>query len=95
MPAVLGRHASDDAGVYSVCPSFYREEFLQELLDNPPELRPVAWLRLDLFRICAPPAIWNATAGSTGYHWRRCYTREAIRTELGGITTWMMTGRKT
>jgi hypothetical protein len=40
MPAVLGRHASDDAGLYSVCPSFYREEFLQELLDNPPRTAP-------------------------------------------------------
>lgn len=62
-PAVLGRHAIADAGVYSVClaienlwlaataeglgvgwVSFYREEFLRELLNIPPRLRPVAWL---------------------------------------------------
>jgi len=64
-PAVLGRHAIADAGVYSVClaienlwlaataeglgvgwVSFYREEFLRELLNIPPRLRPVAWLCL-------------------------------------------------
>lgn len=62
-PAVLGRHAIADAGLYSVClsiqnlwlaataeglgvgwVSFYREEFLQELLDIPTTIRPVAWL---------------------------------------------------
>jgi 5,6-dimethylbenzimidazole synthase len=64
-PAVLGRHAIADAGVYSVClaienlwlaataeglgvgwVSFYREEFLRELLDIPPRVRSVAWLCL-------------------------------------------------
>ncbi|GAB2859725.1 5,6-dimethylbenzimidazole synthase [Nocardioides pacificus] len=62
-PAVLGRHAIADAGLYSTClaiqnlwlaataeglgvgwVSFYREEFLQELLDIPHEVRPIAWL---------------------------------------------------
>ncbi|MGH2843327.1 MAG: 5,6-dimethylbenzimidazole synthase [Solirubrobacteraceae bacterium] len=62
-PAVLGRHAIAEAGLYSVClaienlwlaataegfgvgwVSFYREEFLRELLGIPSELRPVAWL---------------------------------------------------
>ena len=68
-PAVLGRHAIADAGLYSVClaienlwlaataeglgvgwVSFYREEFLRELLDLPPRLRPVAWLCLGPIR---------------------------------------------
>jgi 5,6-dimethylbenzimidazole synthase len=62
-PAVLGRHAIADAGLYSTClaienlwlaataegigvgwVSFYRENFLRELLGIPPEVRPVAWL---------------------------------------------------
>ncbi|MFC0108251.1 5,6-dimethylbenzimidazole synthase [Kibdelosporangium aridum] len=62
-PAVLGRHAIADAGLYSVClaiqnlwlaatveglgvgwVSFYREDFLRELLDIPSSIRPVAWL---------------------------------------------------
>lgn len=60
-PAVLGRHAIADAGLYSVClaignlwlaataeglgvgwVSFYREEFLRELLGIPAQVRPVA-----------------------------------------------------
>ena len=64
-PAVLGRHAIADAGLYSVClaiqnlwlaataeglgvgwVSFYREEFLRELLGIPGGVRPVAWLCL-------------------------------------------------
>jgi 5,6-dimethylbenzimidazole synthase len=64
-PAVLGRHAIDDAGLYSVClaigylwlaataeglgvgwVSFYREQFLRELLGIPTQIRPVAWLCL-------------------------------------------------
>jgi 5,6-dimethylbenzimidazole synthase len=64
-PAVLGRHAIADAGLYSVClaiqnlwlaataenlgvgwVSFYREDFLRELLGIPPHVRPVAWLCL-------------------------------------------------
>ncbi|MBV9143653.1 MAG: 5,6-dimethylbenzimidazole synthase [Pseudonocardiales bacterium] len=64
-PAVLGRHAIADAGLYSVClaiqnlwlaatteglgvgwVSFYREEFLRDLLGIPRQIRPVAWLCL-------------------------------------------------
>jgi 5,6-dimethylbenzimidazole synthase len=64
-PAVLGRHAIADAGLYSVClaiqnlwlaataerlgvgwVSFYREDFLRELLGIPAAVRPVAWLCL-------------------------------------------------
>ncbi|GAA3455333.1 5,6-dimethylbenzimidazole synthase [Dactylosporangium matsuzakiense] len=64
-PAVLGRHAIADAGLYSVClaiqnlwlaataeglgvgwVSFYREEYLRELLGIPAAVRPVAWLCL-------------------------------------------------
>lgn len=64
-PAVLGRHAIADAGLYSVClaiqnlwlaataeglgvgwVSFYREDFLGELLGIPAGVRPVAWLCL-------------------------------------------------
>ena len=62
-PAVLGRHAIADAGLYSVClaiqnlwlaataegfgvgwVSFYREEFVRQLLGIPEGIRPVAWL---------------------------------------------------
>ncbi|MCW2836695.1 MAG: 5,6-dimethylbenzimidazole synthase [Marmoricola sp.] len=62
-PQVLGRHAIDDAGLYSTClaiqnlwlaataedigvgwVSFYREQFLRDLLAIPPRVRPVAWL---------------------------------------------------
>ncbi|MEU8819024.1 5,6-dimethylbenzimidazole synthase [Actinoplanes sp. NPDC048796] len=64
-PAVLGRHAIADAGLYSVClaiqnlwlaataeklgvgwVSFYREDFLSDLLGIPAGVRPVAWLCL-------------------------------------------------
>ncbi|GIE50580.1 5,6-dimethylbenzimidazole synthase [Amorphoplanes nipponensis] len=64
-PAVLGRHAIADAGLYSAClaiqnlwlaataeglgvgwVSFYREEFLRDLLGIPAGVRPVAWLCL-------------------------------------------------
>ncbi|HWC84147.1 MAG TPA: 5,6-dimethylbenzimidazole synthase [Pseudonocardiaceae bacterium] len=62
-PAVLGRHAIADAGLYSAClaiqnlwlaataeglgvgwVSFYREEFLRELVGFPAGIRPIAWL---------------------------------------------------
>jgi 5,6-dimethylbenzimidazole synthase len=62
-PQVLGRHAIDDAGLYSTClaiqnlwlaataeglgvgwVSFYREEFLSDLLGIPERVRPIAWL---------------------------------------------------
>lgn len=64
-PAVLGRHAIADAGLYSVClaiqnlwlaataeglgvgwVSFYREQFVRDLLGIPDGVRPVAWLCL-------------------------------------------------
>ena len=64
-PAVLGRHAIADAGLYSVClaienlwlaataeglgvgwVSFYREDFLRDLVGVPEGVRPVAWLCL-------------------------------------------------
>ncbi|ONI70947.1 5,6-dimethylbenzimidazole synthase [Actinosynnema sp. ALI-1.44] len=64
-PAVLGRHAIADAGLYSVClaiqnlwlaatveglgvgwVSFYREDFVRDLLGIPASIRPVAWLCL-------------------------------------------------
>jgi 5,6-dimethylbenzimidazole synthase len=64
-PAVLGRHAIADAGLYSVClaienlwlaaraeglgvgwVSFYREQFVRDLLGIPAGIRPVAWLCL-------------------------------------------------
>ncbi|GAC1573191.1 MAG: 5,6-dimethylbenzimidazole synthase [Candidatus Dormibacteria bacterium] len=62
-PAVLGRHAIADAGLYSVClaiqnlwlaataeglgvgwVSFYREDFVRDLLGVPSAIRPIAWL---------------------------------------------------
>jgi len=62
-PQILGRHAIDDAGLYSTClaiqnlwlaataeglgvgwVSFFREDFLRQLLDIPTRVRPVAWL---------------------------------------------------
>lgn len=62
-PAVLGRHAIADAGLYSTClaienlwlactaegwglgwVSFYREQFLRQLIGIPDAVRPVAWL---------------------------------------------------
>jgi 5,6-dimethylbenzimidazole synthase len=68
-PAVLGRHAIAETGLYSVClaienlwlaataeglgvgwVSFYREEFLRQLLHIPPRIRPVAWLCLGPIR---------------------------------------------
>jgi 5,6-dimethylbenzimidazole synthase len=64
-PAILGRHAIADAGLYSVClaiqnlwlaataeglgvgwVSFYREQFVRDLLTIPSGIRPVAWLCL-------------------------------------------------
>lgn len=64
-PHVLGRHAIDDAGLYSVClaienlwlaataeeigvgwVSFYREDFLANLVGLPTGIRPIAWLCL-------------------------------------------------
>lgn len=64
-PAVLGRHAIADTGLYSTClsiqnlwlaataeglgvgwVSFYREDWLRDLLGIPAGIRPVAWLCL-------------------------------------------------
>lgn len=64
-PHVLGRHAIDDAGLFSAClaienlwlaataegiglgwVSFYRKEFLADLLDIPAPVVPIAWLCL-------------------------------------------------
>ncbi|MFC4069430.1 5,6-dimethylbenzimidazole synthase [Actinoplanes subglobosus] len=83
-PAVLGRHAIADAGLYSVClaiqnlwlsataeglgvgwVSFYREEFLGELLGIPAGIRPVAWL-------CVGPVSHLETVPDLERHgWRR------------------------
>jgi len=83
-PAVLGRHAIADAGLYSVClaiqnlwlaataeglgvgwVSFYREEFLGELLGIPAGVRPVAWL-------CVGPVTHLETVPDLERHgWRR------------------------
>jgi len=83
-PAVLGRHAIADAGLYSVClaiqnlwlaataeglgvgwVSFYREEFLRDLLRIPAAVRPVAWL-------CLGPVTRLETVPDLERHgWRR------------------------
>jgi 5,6-dimethylbenzimidazole synthase len=83
-PAVLGRHAIADAGLYSVClaiqnlwlaataeglgigwVSFYREEFLRELVGIPAQVRPVAWL-------CLGPVVeLQATPDLERHGWRR------------------------
>lgn len=82
-PAVLGRHAIADAGLYSVClaignlwlaataeglgvgwVSFYREQFLRELLAIPAQIRPVAWLCL------GPVAMLQATPDLERHGWR-------------------------
>ncbi|MGH3687758.1 MAG: 5,6-dimethylbenzimidazole synthase [Pseudonocardiaceae bacterium] len=84
VPAVLGRHAIADAGLYSVClaiqnlwlaataeglgvgwVSFYREEFLQELVGIPTQVRPVAWLCL------GPVVTLQATPDLERHGWRR------------------------
>ncbi|MFC7243077.1 5,6-dimethylbenzimidazole synthase [Catellatospora aurea] len=83
-PAVLGRHAIADAGLYSVClaiqnlwlaataeqlgvgwVSFYREEFLRELLAIPAGIRPVAWLCL------GPVTHLEAVPDLERHGWRR------------------------
>lgn len=83
-PAVLGRHAIADAGLYSTClciqnlwlaataeglgvgwVSLYRENFLQDLLGIPTDLRPVAWL-------CVGPVTRLQEAPDLERHgWRR------------------------
>ncbi len=83
VPGVLGRHAIDDAGLYSVClavenlwlaataegwgmgwVSFYREEFVRELLGIPEAIRPVAWLCL------GPVTHLEATPDLERHGWR-------------------------
>ncbi|MGH3372459.1 MAG: 5,6-dimethylbenzimidazole synthase [Nocardioidaceae bacterium] len=83
-PAVLGRHAIADAGLYSTClaiqnlwlaataeglgvgwVSFYREEFLADLLGIPAGVRPVAWLCL------GPVSRLQETPDLERHGWRR------------------------
>jgi 5,6-dimethylbenzimidazole synthase len=83
-PAVLGRHAIADTGLYSVClaiqnlwlaataeqlgvgwVSFYREEFLRELIGIPAGVRPVAWLCL------GPVSHLEAAPDLERHGWRR------------------------
>lgn len=83
-PAVLGRHAIADAGLYSVClaiqnlwlaataeglgvgwVSFYREEFVNDLLGIPAAVRPVAWLCL------GPVSHLETTPDLERHGWRR------------------------
>jgi 5,6-dimethylbenzimidazole synthase len=93
-PAVLGRHAIADAGLYSVClaiqnlwlaataeglgvgwVSFYREEYLRDLLGIPPGVRPVAWL-------CLGPVTRLADAPDLERHgWRRRSPLDRVRHE--------------
>nr|WP_205746011.1 nitroreductase family protein [Egibacter rhizosphaerae] len=97
-PAVLGRHAIADAGVYSVClaienlwltataeglgvgwVSFYREEFLRDLLGIPASIRPVAWLCL------GPVTTWQETPDLERHGWRaRRPLQEALHHEHWG-----------
>ncbi|WP_407650851.1 5,6-dimethylbenzimidazole synthase [Actinoplanes lobatus] len=97
-PAVLGRHAIADAGLYSSClaiqnlwlaataeglgigwVSFYREEFLRELLGIPDGVRPVAWL-------CAGPVTHLERVPDLERHgWRqRRPLREAVHADRWG-----------
>jgi 5,6-dimethylbenzimidazole synthase len=97
-PAVLGRHAITDAGLYSVClaiqnlwlaataeqlgvgwVSFYREEFLQQLLGVPAGIRPVAWLCL------GPVSHVQAVPDLERHGWRsRRPLRAAVHTDRWG-----------
>lgn len=94
-PAVLGRHAIADAGLYSVClaiqnlwlaataedlgvgwVSFYREEFVRDLLGIPDAVRPVAWLCL------GPVTHLEAVPDLERHGWRhRTPLREALHHE--------------
>lgn len=83
-PQVLGRHAIDDAGLYSTClaiqnlwlaataeglglgwVSFYREEFLADLVGLPAGIRPIAWLCL------GPVTRMQETPDLERHGWRR------------------------
>ncbi|MGW5051864.1 5,6-dimethylbenzimidazole synthase [Actinokineospora sp. NPDC004072] len=90
-PAVLGRHAIADAGLYSVClaiqnlwlaataeglgvgwVSFYREDFVRDLLGIPAPVRPVAWL-------CVGPVSALHTVPDLERHqWRRRLPLDAV-----------------
>jgi 5,6-dimethylbenzimidazole synthase len=94
-PAVLGRHAIADTGLYSAClavqnlwlaataeglgvgwVSFYREEFLRELLGIPATVRPVAWLCL------GPVTHLEAVPDLERHGWRRRRPlHEAVHTD--------------
>jgi 5,6-dimethylbenzimidazole synthase len=98
-PAVLGRHAIADAGLYSVClaiqnlwlaataeglgvgwVSFYREEFVQQLLGIPDGIRPVAWLCV------GPVSHFEETPDLERHGWRhRRSLREALHQERWGV----------
>ncbi|HWE89112.1 MAG TPA: 5,6-dimethylbenzimidazole synthase [Pseudonocardiaceae bacterium] len=90
-PAVLGRHAIADAGLYSVClaiqnlwlaataeglgvgwVSFYREDFLRDLIGMPATVRPVAWLCLG--PVCELPD----TPDLERHGWRRRMPLESV-----------------
>jgi 5,6-dimethylbenzimidazole synthase len=97
-PAVLGRHAIADAGLYSVClaiqnlwlaataeqlgvgwVSFYREEFLRQLLGIPAGIRPVAWLCL------GPVSHLEAVPDLERHGWRqRRPLHDAVHTDRWG-----------
>ncbi|MCW2780237.1 MAG: cob(II)yrinic acid a,c-diamide reductase [Marmoricola sp.] len=83
-PAVLGRHAIADAGLYSTClaiqnlwlaataegigvgwVSFYREQFLADLLHVPAGVRPIAWLCI------GPVSELRTTPDLERHGWRR------------------------
>jgi 5,6-dimethylbenzimidazole synthase len=94
-PAVLGRHAIADAGLYSVClaiqnlwlaataedlgvgwVSFYREEFVRDLMKIPAAVRPVAWLCL------GPVTHLEAVPDLERHGWRhRTPLRDAVHHE--------------
>src|SRR6266545_3565172 len=69
-PAVLGRHAIADAGLYSVC--FYREAHLRDLLGIPEHIRPVAWLCL------GPVSHLAATPDLERHGWRTRQPMDAV-----------------
>lgn len=101
VPAVLGRHAIADTGLYSVClaignlwlaataeglgvgwVSFYREQFLRELLAIPTHVRPVAWLCL------GPVTTLQATPDLERHSWRhRTPLAEVVHEERFGQPT--------
>lgn len=98
-PAVLGRHAIADAGLYSTClaiqnlwlaatveglgvgwVSFYREEFLRDLLAIPVGVRPIAWLCL------GPVSRLQETPDLVRLGWRRGRALEdAVHQERYGV----------